>query len=169
MTAGRIVLGRITAPFGVRGWVKVDSFTDPPEALFERETWAIGRPDAASVPRNVRPVEARPQGQRFCVRLEGIDDRDAAAAVAGTEISVERAELPPTAPAEYYQADLVGFTVKTVDGEELGKLSHFAEAPSGAMMVIKGVRERLLPAFPPFLRRVDLAAGELFVDWPADL
>jgi 16S rRNA processing protein RimM len=126
----------------------------------------------ASGARHTRRVTAaRPHAQGLVARLEGIGDRDAAATLAGASIEVERAALPEAGEREYYRADLIGFSVRNLEGADLGKVSHFVDAPAGAVMVTKGpgAREHWVPAVPKHLRRVDLSAGEVVVDWPAEL
>jgi 16S rRNA processing protein RimM len=87
----------------------------------------------------------------------------------GADIEVERSALPPTAAREYYRDDLVGLRVVTVDGRELGHVSHFIDAPVTAVMVVKGANELWIPAVPAHLRRVRLESGEIEVDWPEEI
>jgi 16S rRNA processing protein RimM len=101
-------------------------------------------------------------------RLEGIEDRDKAAALTGAVIEVDRAELPPTGDREYYRADLVGFKVRNLEDVELGTVGYFVDTPTGPMMVVQGAREHWVLAIPKHLRKVDLAAGLILVDWSAE-
>jgi 16S rRNA processing protein RimM len=115
------------------------------------------------------------------VRLEGVENRDGAALLTGAWVEVERAELPPTGDREYYRADLMGFEVTNLEGIALGHVAYFIDAPTGPVMVVedrKGAeagtdtasrREHWVLADPAHLRRVDLAAGLILVDWPAEL
>ena len=163
--AGRVVLGRVTGPFGVRGWVKLVSYTDPPEAILD---WPVWRIDGDAGAREWRAVEGRRHGKGFVARLEGILDRDAAQALARREIFVERRELPPLKDGEYYRDDLVGLEVVNLQGRRLGRVLHFLDAPANAVMVVRDEREHWLPLVPGCLRQVDLAGGRLTVDWDAD-
>jgi 16S rRNA processing protein RimM len=163
-----IELGRIRRPFGVRGWLHVESFTDPLETLLEYRQWRLR---SASGARAVRVLaEGRAQGRELVVRLEGIDDRQAAQELVGSVIEVARDELPPTKAREYYRADLLGLPVSNREGVELGVLAHFVEAANGATMVIKHAAsaEYWVPATSEYLWHVDLAAGRIIVDWPID-
>ena len=166
---GWVELGRIRAPFGIKGWVHVESHTDPPEGLLRYREWVLRPASGERVMRRV--VEGRRHAEGLVAHLEGIDDRGEAAALTGTVIEVERAALPRLAEREYYRTDLTGLRVRNLEGVELGTVSHFVEAPAGALMVVQeaGGREHWVPASPPHLRRVDLAAGEILVDWPAEL
>jgi 16S rRNA processing protein RimM len=149
--------------------VHVESHTDPPEGLLRYREWVLRPASGERVTRRV--VEGRRHGEGLVARVEGVDNRGEAAALAGTVIEVERAALPRLAEREYYRTDLTGLRVRNLEGAELGTVSHFVEAPAGALMVVKeaGGREHWVPASPPHLRRVDLAAGEILVDWPAEL
>ncbi|HEX8758366.1 MAG TPA: ribosome maturation factor RimM [Steroidobacteraceae bacterium] len=175
-----VELGRIGAPFGLAGWVHVSSFTEPPEALLDYEEWTL-RPEGGERSR-LRLVEGHLQGERLVVRLEGMGDRDAAARLTGAWVEVERADLPPTGDREYYRADLIGLEVENLEGIALGRVVHFIDAPSGAVMVVAdrqeaaagarggaSAREHWVLADPAHLRRVDLVAGRILVDWPAEL
>ncbi|MEO7775654.1 MAG: ribosome maturation factor RimM [Steroidobacteraceae bacterium] len=166
MPARRLTLGRIAAPHGVQGWVKVDSFTDPPEALLERSTWCLQ--NAAGELQDCTLKDGQIYGRQLRVRLQGIEDRDAAALLTGRQIVIERDALPPTGEREYYRDDLIGLRVTNLEGVAFGTVSHFVEGAT-VLMVVRGERERWLPAGEPCLRRVDLANGEVKVDWPADL
>jgi 16S rRNA processing protein RimM len=113
-------------------------------------------------------AEGQPHGDRLVARLEGVEDRDRAAALTGAVIEVDREQLPPTGEREYYQADLIGLPVRNLEGVELGKVSYFLETPTGPMMVVQGEREYWVPAVPKHLSKVDLAAGSIVVDWSAE-
>lgn len=162
-----IELGRIGSPFGVRGWVHVVSYTDPPGRLLEQPQWTLRGADGA---RSVRRLaEYREQAGRLVVRLEGIEERDAAAALRGAVIEVRRSELPAAGEREYYRADLIGLRVRNLEGAELGVLSHFVDAPANPVMVVRGSAEHWVPATREHVRAVDLVAGLVVVDWPERL
>ncbi|HTX05933.1 MAG TPA: ribosome maturation factor RimM [Steroidobacteraceae bacterium] len=173
-------LGRIGAPFGLAGWVHVSSHTDPPEALLEYRDWAL-RPERGERQR-YRLIEGQVQGKRLIARLEGIESRDGAALLTGARVEIERAELPPTGDREYYRADLIGLEVENLEGVALGRVAYFIDAPAGVVMVVEDLdrvapgerapadrREHWVLAIPAHLRRVDLAARRIWVDWPAEL
>jgi 16S rRNA processing protein RimM len=107
-------------------------------------------------------------GHAMRAQLEGVADRTAAEALTGCDILVEREQIPAAGPREYYREDLEGFTVRNCEGVVFGVLQHFLEAPAGALMVVKGEKERWLPTSAPFLKRVDLEGREIEIDWPAD-
>jgi 16S rRNA processing protein RimM len=163
-----IELGRIRRPFGVKGWLHVESFTDPREALLHYRQWSLRRAGRARSAAAIAGGRAHAGG--LVVRLEGIEDRRAAQEFVGAVIEVARSELPPTRAREYYRADLIGLCVSNRAGVELGVLTHFVEAENGAMMVIKSsaAAERWVPATTEHLWSVDLAAGRIVIDWPSD-
>ena len=162
----RVVLGRVTGPFGVRGWLKVESFTEPPAQILEFPRWRADAPGKA--PRELRLAEGRPHGKRFVVRLDGIDGRTAAVALGKPEIWVEREELPALRPGEHYRADLVGLEVVNKEGVSLGRVDHFVDLPANPVMVVVGDRERWLPVGAGRLLRVDAAKRRVVVDWDAE-
>ena len=161
-----VELGRIGSPYGVLGWMHIQSFTEPPEGVLDYPVWDLRL--GAGPQTSYRLVAGRIQGRGVVARLEGVTDRDAAALLRGAMIEVRRSALPPTAQREYYRGDLIGFTVRNLEGVELGKLDHFVEGPGAAMMVVTGTAEYWIPAIPTYLRKVDLEGRRLSVDWPAD-
>lgn len=172
-TAPYLTLGQVAAPHGVRGGIKVNSFTDPPEALLGHVRWhLVPSSTAAGAPalaRDLKLLSGSGYKGQLRVQLEGIDDRDAALALSGWWVQVARDALPKPAEREYFRDDLVGSVVTNEEGLTLGVVSHFVDLPTGPVMVVKGEREHWVPAVPPHLRKVDLAQQQVRVDWPADL
>ena len=164
-----IELGRLGAPYGVKGWVHVDSYTDPPDGLLKYREWALRLASGERVTRRV--ATGRGHGRGLVAQLEGVASREGAAALTGAVVEVERAALPPAGEHQYYCADLVGLAVRNLEGVALGTVSHFVDAPAGAVMVTKepGGREHWVLASPKHLREVDLAQRIVVVDWPAEL
>ena len=160
----RIVLGRIAGPFGVRGWLKVVSYTDPPGQIFGFPRWKAEGLRGAS--RELQVAESRPHGRGFVVRFEGFDDRDAAIALGKPELWVERAELPALPSGQHYREDLVGFEVVNLAGVALGRVDGFLDMPANAVMVVAGDRERGLPVGAGQLLRVDAGRRQQVVPEP---
>ena len=162
-SAGRVLVGKIVGVFGVDGWVKVHSYTEPRENLFRYKPWivrtAIGE-DTLETP------QGRVHGPGLVAKLPGIDDRDRAAAMMGAEIYVERAALPRAKPGEYYWSDLEGLEVRLEDGTSLGTVSHLFSTGANDVLVVRGQRERLLPYVPgDVVKRIDLEGRVMVVDW----
>jgi len=160
-----VEVGRLGAAHGVRGWLRVQSFTDPPQRLFEWRRWLLrsGRGDV-----EVNVLEVRPQGNGWIVLLDGVVERNGASRLTGQMVLVEREELPPVKDGEHYRDDLIGFEVKNLEGALLGVVDHYIDTPANAVMVIQGEREHLVPVTGQHLRSVDRDARKLMVDWPED-
>lgn len=158
-------MGRINAPFGVKGWVKIQAFTETLDALLDYPGWQIGKD---SQWRDVEVEEATVHGEFIVAKLAGCDDRDAAFALRGQEIAVDREELPDTEEGEYYWSDLIGLTVVNREGVELGKVSALMETGAHDVLVVKGEKEILIPFVEVYVLNVDLAQGRIEVDWGLD-
>jgi 16S rRNA processing protein RimM len=162
----KVVLGRLVSAWGVRGWLKVRSFTDPPAAILDYPVWQVAGPGAQW--QTVRLVAGRQQGRDIVVQLAGVVDRDAALAWCQRDVAVARSELPAPAAGEYYLDDLLGMRVVTLEGIELGVASHFVELPANSVLVVKGQREHWLPVVPKHVKKVDLETRTVTVDWAID-
>ena len=162
-----IVVGRITGLYGVRGWLKVFSHTQPRENILTYPTWYLQNPQGWVAS---ELETGRMQGKGVVAKLKGCDDRDTAATLMGSTIAIRREQLPQAAPGEYYWSDLVGLQVLTLDGIELGIVDHLMETGANDVLVVNqdGV-ERLVPFVQgQFVRSVDLDEGVITVDWDPD-
>jgi 16S rRNA processing protein RimM len=160
---GMVVLGRISGIHGVRGEVKVFSETRERAGILDYPLWQLRLADGW---KEVRLLGGHVQGSGVVVaRLEGVEDRDQARALIGTEIAVRRAELPPAEPGTYYWTDLEGLTVVNLEGTVLGTVSHLFETGANDVLVVNGERERLIPYTRDAVKAVDLAARTIRVDW----
>lgn len=160
-----VLMGRVVGLFGVKGWVKVYSYTRPREAILEYDSWQLKFADGW---RAFEVAEGKKQGAGVIARLDDVKDRDAAAQLVGTDIGIARSQLPALKQGEHYWADLEGLTVVNLAGEELGTVSHLFETGANDVMVVQGERERLIPYIASAIRKVDLDAGTLTVDWDKD-
>lgn len=159
----KVILGRINGLFGVRGWLKVFSHTEPRENIIDYRPWYLHR-DGNWKPYEVR--QGRRHGKGVVVQLAGIEDRDQAATLIGSDIAVDRAQLPALPAGEYYWTDLEGLKVLTLEGVALGQVSHLFATGANDVMVVRGERERMLPFVQPdVIRQVDLERGVIEVDW----
>lgn len=167
MQAGEpVVLGRLSGLYGVRGAFKVFSYTEPRAAICGYPEWLLRGADGW---RAVRLIEGREHGRTVVARLEGIDDRDAAAALLGTDVAVPREALAPAEPGSFYWADLVGLAVVTTGGVELGHIERLFATGANDVMVVAGENERWLPfVMDSVVRKVDFERGVIEVDWDAD-
>ena len=158
----QIEIGRIVGVFGIKGWLKVQSFTEPVEGILDYAEWHLDRPGIAGT---WRVRDGGRQGRQVVASLAEVEDRDEAQRFVGARIAVEREQLAPLQAREYYRADLIGLRVLNAQGFEFGRIAHFIDGPAYPLMVVRGAKEHWLPATPQQLRRVDLARGEVLVDW----
>lgn len=161
MVADHIILGRISGVYGVKGWVKVHSHTERRENILDYGEWYLGD-------KTFRPEKGKVHGKGIIAKLKGIDDRDAAAALIGREISIPRSALPEPEEDQYYWSDLQGCRVTTQQGDDLGEVDHLFATGANDVMVVKGGRERLLPFIDSVILGVDLAERSIRVDWDKD-
>ncbi|PYC28338.1 ribosome maturation factor RimM [Aquipseudomonas alcaligenes] len=166
-----VVLGKITSVHGVRGEVKIYSFTDPIDNLLDYPTWTLKRDGEV---KQVELVSGRLQGKVLVAKFKGLDDREVARTYAGFDICVPREQLPDLEDGEFYWHQLEGLKVIDLQGQLLGRIDHLLETGANDVMVVKPCagslddRERLLPYTEQCVQQVDLAAGEMRVDWDAD-
>ena len=158
-----VVLGRIGAPHGVRGRVRVQSYTRPPESILEFPQWWLDAGEGWR-PWTHHGAEVRSNG--IVIALEGCTSRESAVALRHATIAVPRSELPPPEPGEYYWFDLIGLAVETTEGVPLGQVDHLFETGANDVLVVRGERERLIPWVQGrFVQSVDTVAGRIVVDW----
>jgi len=159
-----VLLGCVAGAYGVKGWARIRSDTEPKEAIFDYQPWLIGED---GIP--MRVLLGRKQGKHLVAELEGISDRDMAESLAGQKIAVRRDQLPELKGAQYYWADLIGAKVVNQDGLELGSIEQMIATGANDVMVVKGDRERLIPFVKPsYVTQVDLPARCVTVDWDPD-
>lgn len=158
-------LGRISGVYGTRGWVKLFSYTHPRDNIVGFDAWVI---EQHGKRRRVEVETGRSQGRSVLAKLRGIDDRDAARALIGAQIGVERNALPPCEPGEYYWTDLEGLRVRTVAGEDLGIVDHLLATGAHDVLVLGADGRHMIPFVAgEVVREVDLDAGVIVVDWDA--
>ena len=156
-------LGRVTGVFGIRGWLRVRSDTDPPEGLLGYSPWSLR---VGGDRREFQLLEGRRHGPGLVARLSGIADREQAGALVGCDVAVPRAWLPELSEGEYYWFDLVGLEVVTVDGCGLGRVERLMATGANDVLVVRGERERLIPYLPgTVVVDVDVGVGRIRVDW----
>jgi len=158
-----LTVGRIVGIHGVDGWVKLESWTEPRLRIFSYRPWRL---TLAGSEFEAASAQGHEQGKGMVAKLPGCDDRVAAAKLVGATIQVPRSALPKPKRGEYYWTDLEGLIVVTVDGVDLGKVSHLFATGANDVLVVRGERERLIPFVTgQFVKEVDLKAGRITVDW----
>lgn len=162
----RILLGRVLGAFGVRGEMKLQSFTEPVARALKYQPWVLAH---NGIERDVGAVRGRETAKGMLIAIAGVEDRDAAEALAGAEVWVPRSRLPKPKVGEYYWVDLEGLAVVNREGVELGKVDHLFGTGANDVMSVVGDRERLIPfILDQFVLEIDFEAGKISVDWDAD-
>lgn len=161
-----VIVGRISGLFGVKGWVKVFSFTAPRENILNYLPWRLVMDSGAGNGVEYKRVEGRIHGKGLVAKLGGIDDRDAAAQWVGAEIRVAREMFVAPGRDQYYWADLVGMQVQTVAGQLLGTVDSLLATGANDVLVVAGERRHLVPFLvAEVVKRVDLDARTIVVEW----
>lgn len=168
MTGRRLInVGRISGVFGVKGWLKIFSYTEQRENILRFTPWHLGKAGTHTI---IKVIDGAIQGKSVIALLDGINDRDQAAALIGSEIFIDAEQLPKPAPDEYYWSDLIGLSVETISGISLGVVDSLMETGANDVLIVSGEeRERAIP----FLQgqnvvNIDLEAGKITVDWDPD-
>lgn len=172
-----IVIGKIASPYGIKGWVKVNSFTESLDNILHYQPWYLRQNNGL---KRVNVTEGRIHGKAVVVHIESVDDRDSAELLKGCEIAVQREQLPAAQPGEYYWIDLIGLQVINLQGVGLGRVDHLLETGANDVLVLKdtnkeppdkekGDSERLIPFVRgEIVKEVDLENGKIHVDWDED-
>jgi len=158
-------MGHIVAPYGVRGWVKIQPQTEAVDGLLSYPGWWLARDQDWQ---EYKVVEGRAHGATLVARLEGCDDRDQAMALRGLQVAVHRSELPPPEDGEFYWCDLIGLQVENTRGEKLGQVEEVFATGANDVLVVRGERERLIPFIAPVVIGVEFENARILVDWEAD-
>ncbi|AMK77777.1 ribosome maturation factor RimM [Methylomonas methanica] len=168
MPAGDFLnVGQVSGVFGVKGWVKVYSFTDPRENILQYSPWILRK---NSQIQEVKLLGGRRQGSLVVAELQGITDRDLAAELMGADILIRKQQLPKASDGEYYWADLIGLEVHNREGCKLGKVDHLLETGANdVLVVVDGELERLIPFLQQStILKINLDDGLIIVDWDPD-
>lgn len=165
-----VVLGRITAPYGVQGWVRLHPFGDDPASWREIDRWWLGSDETDFSAWRAYPLQTlRLQGKSWVAKFSGVDDRNGAEQLVGQYVGAPRSALPATGQDEFYWADLVGLNVVNEKQESLGHVAELLESGAHAVMVVvDGETKRLLPFVGHVVKDVNIAAGLMRVDWERD-
>jgi len=174
------VMGKVTSIYGVKGWVKVFSYTQPKENICQYNNWLLQ--DVSGVSRPIKVLACKPHGNGLVAHFEGVNDRDIAKKYCGMLVTVSASELPVLSEGEYYWSQLQGlqvYSVFPVEGKSepllLGKVDHLIETGSNDVLVVTKCKnsidsnERLIPYLPEqVVKTIDLSKGIIEVDWDPD-
>ena len=160
-----MLLGRIAAPFGVQGWVKIQPYTDKPSGLEGYSALWVGVKEPYY---RFEVEQVAVHGRSVLCKLRGISAREAAARLKGCEVGVLRSELPRNNPDEFYWADLLGVAVINTEGVAFGIISKMIDNGAQSVMVVSGQRERMIPFVSPIVKEVSLEERRVIVEWGVD-
>lgn len=162
-----VELGHVAGVLGVKGWLRVHSYTDPRDNIFDYTTWNLVGDDRSTKPYSVE--DSRRQGKALVVKLKGVEDRDQASALLNSVIAVQRHELPQVEAGVYYWTDLEGLTVVNTAGAVLGKVARLIPTGAHDVMVVEGDEERLIPfVSEEVVKSVELEQQRIVVAWDSD-
>jgi 16S rRNA processing protein RimM len=167
----QLLVGHIAGVFGVKGWVKIHSYTDPIENILQYRSIQLGFSTGWE---KRRLLEGRRHGKGLVALIEGVETPEFARTLLKTELVIERSELPKIGKDEYYWTDLIGLEVVTIDGHKLGKVSHLIETGANDVMIVRSQgeeakRERYVPYIRgEVIHKIDLETAQIEVDWDPD-
>ena len=163
----RILLGRIVGAFGIRGQIKIESWTEPRDAIFRYQPWILR--DVQGNEREFQGARGKESGKHLVATFPDVTDRDVVEAMRGTDIYVLRSALPPPQAGEFYWIDLEGFRVVNLEGVDFGTVSHLFSTGANDVLSVRGDRERMVPFVEPdFVKSIDFDGGLITVDWDPD-
>ncbi len=166
MMQDRVILGYVAGVHGVKGWLKIYSYTDPPENILDYPVWQLqqqGRWQAVQV------LETRQLDKQILALFNHCNDRDIAKQWLGAEIAVDRDQLPALADDEYYWADLIGLNVTSITGKTLGKVTQLLATGANDVLVVQGEQQHHIPYLPQqTIIAVDLPNQSMIVDWSGE-
>ena len=162
----RVLVGKVSGCFGVKGWLKIFSYCDPRENITTYSNWIVSD-------KVYNKVESKKNGKLIVAKLEGIDDKDTALTYIGQPVEIRESQLQQLNNDHYYWRDLVGLEVTNTEGIVFGKISSMLETGTHDVIIIKGDRERLVPYITDESRgktvlKVDLEEKTMLVDWHKD-
>ena len=165
-----VILGKVGAVYGIKGWIKIHSFCDDQEAILDYFPWSLKLGNKTQL---VEITDWRKHNNGLIVKVGGIDDRDLAQKLVGSEIIVNEENLPELPEGDFYWRDLVGMSVVTNKGYDLGSVSDIMETGANDVLVVKanrndafGKKERLIPyLFEQVIESVSIENKQIFVDW----
>ena len=167
----RIIIGRISGVHGIRGWLKVFSYTEPRENIFLYQPWLLGEGNRQSGAQwsEIEFADCGTSGKTLVVKLPGIEDREAALEFVGRSLAVARGHLPEPESGQYYWTDLMHLEVVTLAGERLGKVVDIHATGANDVLIVQGDRRRAVPfVMDEVIREVDREAAVITVDWEWD-
>lgn len=156
------MIGKINGLFGVQGWVKIFSHAHPRKNILSYQPWHI---EVDGVWTTLEIIKGRVQGKTIVAQLDGVNDREIARSYIGTELYIEKSQLPKLPEGEYYWDELTGIKVINTEGVVLGKITSMVDTGANSVMVVNGDKEHWVPYIEPFLISIDMDKRQILVDW----
>lgn len=165
-----LIVGKIGAPHGVKGWVRITSYTEELDGIFDFSPWLL---TVQGEVKEYRVADWKHQSKALIAKLEGVTTRDHAEAIKNKEISVLEAQLPTLEQGDFYWRDLIGLKVHTESGYDLGKVEQLFETGANDVLMVKanindafGAKQRMIPyLLEQVIKSVDMEAKIITVDW----
>lgn len=158
-----IIVGKIGSTYGVKGWVKVISFTEIALDILNFSPWYLESPTGWE---KIKVEDGRPHGKAIVVKLPGYNAPEQARLLTGKKIAVTQSQLPALEKGEYYWSDLEGLSVINQHNEVLGKVIYLINTGANDVLVVKGDKEHAIPYLPgTVILKIDLEKKEIHVDW----
>lgn len=166
MSEPYIKIGKVSGPFGIKGWLKIQSFTDPNSNILSYSPWYLRKGQEFKI---VQLADGKLQGRSVVVKLVDVIDRDQAANFSGYEVCITQDQLPEIAEDEYYWSQLVGLSVENIQGIALGVVDSLFETGANDVLIVHGDRERAIPFIQnQVIINIDLNEKKMLVDWDSD-
>ena len=166
-----VELGKLVGVWGVKGWVKLHSYTRNRADISQYKTWYLQKPRSEADPVAIQVLNCREQGQGIVAQLDGVNDRDQAMTMSGQVIFVKQSDLPDLPAGEFYWQQLIGLKVKNETGV-IGEVSSILETGANDVLVCKNSRQGkadvLIPYTEEVVLEVDVDSGTMLVDWNPD-
>jgi len=162
-----VIMGRVASAFGIRGWVKIQPFSEFVDSLLDYKTWYVGHENGPW--RKVDVVRAETHDKTLAVQFPDCPDRNAAEKLKGLLIAVPRSSLPAQEEGEYYWADLIGMSVVNEAGEALGTVVELLDTGANDVLIVRDKGpDILIPFLTSVIKHVDVQARIIQVAWSAD-
>ncbi|WP_369152919.1 ribosome maturation factor RimM [Candidatus Thiodubiliella endoseptemdiera] len=161
----RLLVGTINGLFGVQGWVKIFSHTEPRKNILTYKPWHI---EIGGQWQTLEFINGREQGKTIVAKIKDIDNREQARAMIGIDVYIEKSQLPKLKKGEHYWKDLIGLEVVNQSNFVLGKVQNLMDTGANHVLIVQGEKEHWVPYIEPFLCEVNIEKQQILVDWDED-
>ncbi|MDC9714345.1 MAG: ribosome maturation factor RimM [Gammaproteobacteria bacterium] len=156
------MVGTINGLFGVQGWVKIFSHTQPRKNILSYKPWHI---QIDGQWQTLEVINGREQSKTIVAKIKDIDNREQATSMIGIDVYIEKSQLPKLKGDEHYWRDLIGLEVVNQSDFVLGKVENLVDTGANHVIIVRGEKEHWVPYIAPFLIEVNLEMQQILVDW----